>query len=58
MKVTPKLVKLFEREQKKYGTDVALHNFQWLSVTDQMRQLGATHIETEYDQPKTKKRSR
>ena len=48
MKVTAELVKLFEREQKKYGTKVAVKNLLWLNAEKQLLDLGAKKVRTEF----------
>lgn len=40
------LVALFERDQKDYGTAVAVHNLVWLLAADMMHQVGVKQIKT------------
>lgn len=46
MKLTNKLVKQFEQEQKEFGTRVALHNIIWLLAADILKGIGVKHIKT------------
>lgn len=48
MKVTRKLVKWFEKEQRTYGTEVALANAYWLQADAQLRELGAKAVKVKY----------
>lgn len=58
MKLNEKLVRRFEREQKKYGTTVALTNIMWLIATDILHDAGVSSIKTSnwsYDGKKNKR---
>jgi hypothetical protein len=48
MKVTKGVVKLFESDQKAYGTQVALANMLWLNAVEQLEDIGVKHTRTTY----------
>ena len=52
MKLDQKLVKCFEREQKQYGTDVALYNIFWLIAAEIFAMAGIGDIKTRIKHPK------
>lgn len=41
-------IKSFERDQKQFGTEVALANVLWSAGSDLMRRAGVTKIKTTY----------
>lgn len=46
---TPERVALFEEDQKKYGTQVAINNIVWQVAADIMRNIDVTKITTTYE---------
>ena len=46
MKLTKQVIKQFEKEQKDYGTKVALFNILWSVAGDLMKDIGVTNIKT------------
>lgn len=46
MKLNKRFVKNFEREQKQYGTEVALYNVFWVIAREIFRMAGVTGITT------------
>lgn len=48
MKLTNKVVKQFETDQKTYGTKVALHNVIWLLAVDILHGIGVKNVKTSY----------
>ena len=44
MKLTDKVVRQFEAEQKEFGTKVALYNIIWLLAADILKGIGVKHI--------------
>jgi hypothetical protein len=51
MKITKNTIKQFEREQKSFGTDVALYNVIWQIAADILAGIGVKHISTS-DKPR------
>lgn len=51
MKLTKKNVKWFEKEQKTYGTEVALHNWVWLIAVELLEDLGISKVVTTSKNP-------
>lgn len=52
MKITKSVVKLFEQEQKAFGTAVALQNVLWTVASTLLLDLGIKHIKTSRKPPK------
>lgn len=52
MKVTREIVKLFEHDQQTYGTQVAVSNILWLQAQQQLKELGASKVKTDYGKKK------
>lgn len=48
MKITPKVVKFFESEQKQFGTKVALTNLLWGFAAVILTDLGVSRIRTSW----------
>ncbi len=46
LQLNKKFVKWFEKEQKTYGTEVAIYNLMWIIGTDVLNKAGVKHIET------------
>ena len=46
MKLNKQFVRNFEREQKQYGTEVALYNVFWLIAAEIFRMAGIGNIKT------------
>jgi len=46
MKLTKSMVQWFEREQRDYGTAVALYNLLWLKAAEDLKRLGVTRVRT------------
>lgn len=46
VKITNSLVKTFEKDQKEYGTKLALTNFVWLLATGLLHDLGIGNVKT------------
>lgn len=53
MKITKSVVRMFEDDQKEYGTETALFNILWQLAGDLLKDLGVTSIKTVL--PKVKK---
>lgn len=47
---TTERVKMFESDQKKYGTEVAINNIVWQIAADIMRNIDVTKISTTYNE--------
>lgn len=47
MKLTGRLVKAFEADQKRYGTHTALFNVLWMHANEDLTDLGVTRVRTE-----------
>lgn len=52
MKLTKQLIKLFESDQKNYGTEVALYNWQWMQAAKLFKDLGITSIHAHTKKPR------
>ena len=48
MKLNKDMIKHFEYEQKKYGTEIAIHNLIWELVSDIYKIIGVKKIKTSY----------
>lgn len=48
MKITDRVVRQFETEQKQHGTKVALSNVIWLIADDLLRGIGVKNVKTTY----------
>lgn len=48
MRITNDVVKLFENDQKSYGTETAISNVLWRVASDQMRDIGVRKLTTVY----------
>jgi len=46
MRLTKPLITLFEADQARYGTKVALHNLLWLQAAALFKDLGITRVRT------------
>jgi len=46
MKLTKKTVAMFEEEQQRYGTEVALYNVIWLLAAEVLQNIGVTRVRT------------
>jgi hypothetical protein len=46
MKITKKLIKFFEADQKIYGTEAAIFNLLWLQAREQLYDIGVKDLKT------------
>lgn len=52
MKITPALIKLFEKDQDEHGTKLAIRNLLWLKYTGDLADIGVTRVRTTTKVPK------
>lgn len=43
---TKEYVRFFEKDQKEWGTEVAIYNLVWLLSTDMLKKVGVKNIKT------------
>lgn len=46
MKINKRTIKHFEKEQKEYGTEVAIYNLIWLIASDLFKSIGCKRVKT------------